>query len=257
MPPQPIPWLPSFPGPVWCSFSSPKCSWCFGNEKSVRIWKAQRSLGAGAEHRLYCGEEGVRAGSAGSPPQPPGTSAAEEAALDPGWTPCPVPCLDPWARDLCLPFRARCNLARQEEERGFVKLVLRARFWSNSSQLLVITACLGASQVASVVKNTPANAGAVGSIPGWGRSLEEEMATHSRILAWRIPRTEEPGGLQSVGSQRVRDDGERTHSILKKPSSHSPHTCPQNPYTLRGAAPVKRTTRRTLCFSASSFPACR
>ena len=33
--------------------------------------------------------------------------------------------------------------------------------------------------------------------------LEEEMATHSRILAWRIPWTEEPGGLQSMGSQRV------------------------------------------------------
>ena len=33
--------------------------------------------------------------------------------------------------------------------------------------------------------------------------LEEEMTTHSRILAWRIPRTEEPGGLQFVGSQRV------------------------------------------------------
>ena len=33
--------------------------------------------------------------------------------------------------------------------------------------------------------------------------LEEEMATHSSILAWSIPRTEEPGGLQSTGSQRV------------------------------------------------------
>ena len=33
--------------------------------------------------------------------------------------------------------------------------------------------------------------------------LEEEMATHSSILIWRIPRTEEPGGLQSMGSQRV------------------------------------------------------
>ena len=39
---------------------------------------------------------------------------------------------------------------------------------------------------------------------GWGDPLEEEMATHSSILAWRLPWTEEPGGLQSVGSQRVR-----------------------------------------------------
>ena len=36
--------------------------------------------------------------------------------------------------------------------------------------------------------------------------LEESMATHSSILAWRIPRIEEPGGLQSIGSQRVRHD---------------------------------------------------
>ena len=35
---------------------------------------------------------------------------------------------------------------------------------------------------------------------------EEEMATHSSILAWRIPRTEEPGGLQSMGSQRLGHD---------------------------------------------------
>ena len=42
-----------------------------------------------------------------------------------------------------------------------------------------------------------------GLIPGSGRSLEEGMATHSSILAWRIPWTEEPGGLQSMGLQRV------------------------------------------------------
>ena len=55
-------------------------------------------------------------------------------------------------------------------------------------------------------KNLPANAGDTGevdSIPGWEDSLEEKMATHSSILAWRIPSTEEPGGLQSLGSQRV------------------------------------------------------
>ena len=41
---------------------------------------------------------------------------------------------------------------------------------------------------------------------GWEDPLEKEMATHSSILAWRIPWTEEPGGLQSMGSQRVRHD---------------------------------------------------
>ena len=39
---------------------------------------------------------------------------------------------------------------------------------------------------------------------GWEDPLEKEMATHSSIFAWRIPWTEEPGGLQSTGSQRVR-----------------------------------------------------
>ena len=38
---------------------------------------------------------------------------------------------------------------------------------------------------------------------GWEDPLEEEMATHSSILAWKIPWTEEPGGLQSMGPQRV------------------------------------------------------
>ena len=54
----------------------------------------------------------------------------------------------------------------------------------------------------SVVKNPPASAGDVGSIPGSGRSPEKEMASHSSILAWEVPWTEEPGGLQSMGSQK-------------------------------------------------------
>ena len=39
-----------------------------------------------------------------------------------------------------------------------------------------------------------------------GRFVEKEMATHSSILTWKIPKTEEPGGLQSIGSQRVERD---------------------------------------------------
>ena len=60
-----------------------------------------------------------------------------------------------------------------------------------------------------MVKNPPVSAGGirdVGSIPGSEDPLEEEMATHSSILAWRIPWIEEPGGLQSMASQRVRHD---------------------------------------------------
>ena len=55
-------------------------------------------------------------------------------------------------------------------------------------------------------KESACNAGDMGSIPGLGRSLEKEMATHSSILAWIIQWTEEPGGLQSIGAQRVGHD---------------------------------------------------
>ena len=57
----------------------------------------------------------------------------------------------------------------------------------------------------SVVKNPPANAEA-SSIPESGRPLEKEMTTHSSILAWEIPWTEEPGSSQSIKSQRVGHD---------------------------------------------------
>ena len=56
-----------------------------------------------------------------------------------------------------------------------------------------------------MVKVIPASAGDVGSVPGLGRSPGvQEVATHSSILAWRIPWTEEPDGLQSMGLGRVR-----------------------------------------------------
>ena len=54
----------------------------------------------------------------------------------------------------------------------------------------------------SVVKSPPANAGDMGSIPRLGKYLEKEMAAYSSILAWDIPWTEEPGGLQSTGLQK-------------------------------------------------------
>ena len=57
-----------------------------------------------------------------------------------------------------------------------------------------------------MAKNLPADAGDVGLIPDPGRSLEKEMATRSSSLAWEIPWTEEPGGIQSMGSLRVGHD---------------------------------------------------
>ena len=58
-----------------------------------------------------------------------------------------------------------------------------------------------ASQVALVVKNMPVVPETQVPSPGWEDSLEEGLATHPSILAWRILWIEEPGGLQSMGSQ--------------------------------------------------------
>ena len=60
--------------------------------------------------------------------------------------------------------------------------------------------------MAKTVKNLPAMWETQVQPLGQEDPLEEEMVTHSSILAWRIPRAEEPDGLQSMGSQRVRHD---------------------------------------------------
>ena len=85
----------------------------------------------------------------------------------------------------------------------------------------------------SVVKNPPANpgdAGHTGVIPELGRSFEEEMATHSSILAGKIPWTKEPGRLQSMGSQRVRWDCATEHAYT---GTKVPSQVVYNKYLLR------------------------
>ena len=72
-------------------------------------------------------------------------------------------------------------------------------------QEMVTTFC--GSVVAQTVKHPPAMQETGVQPLGWEDPPEQEMATHSSIPAWRIPRTEEPGGgLQSMGLQRVRHD---------------------------------------------------
>ena len=61
----------------------------------------------------------------------------------------------------------------------------------------------GASLVAQMVKNLPTMQETQVQSLGWEDPLEEGVATHSSVLAWRIPWTEEPGGLQSVELQRA------------------------------------------------------
>ena len=72
----------------------------------------------------------------------------------------------------------------------------------------------------SLVKNPPATEKARVRTLSWENPLEKEMATHSCILAWRIPWTEEPGGLWFMGSQRVGHDSVTKQQQGKIVSGH-------------------------------------
>ena len=65
-----------------------------------------------------------------------------------------------------------------------------------------------------MAKNTPAMRETWVQFLGLEDPLEEEMATHSNVLACKIPRAEKPSGLQSMGSQRFRHDSETEHIII-------------------------------------------
>ena len=96
---------------------------------------------------------------------------------------------------------------------GVAKSRTRLSDWSD---WLTVT-YKGVSQVVLVGKHPPASAGDArdGSpmTPSQQDLREEEMATHPSILAWEIPWTEQPGGLQSTGPQRVRHDWAAEHSL--------------------------------------------
>ena len=104
-------------------------------------------------------------------------------------------------------------MMHREEDKHTAKARSRQRLWrTGPTEMGVYWLKIKLSRYrgfpgGAVVKNPPANAGdsrfnpQVRKIP-----LEMDMATHSSILDWEIPRTEEPGGLQSVGSQRVTHD---------------------------------------------------
>ena len=100
-------------------------------------------------------------------------------------------------------------LGAQANDYSFCALLSSSVYFIHLTHISWAPCLCQALQVALVVKNLPADAGDAGDIRslGWEDPLEEGIATHSNILAWRIPWTEEPSGLQSIGSQRVRHDG--------------------------------------------------
>ena len=77
--------------------------------------------------------------------------------------------------------------------------------WRRPTLIIKVTVLYSSFPGGTEVKNLPANAGDTRDVVrslGGEEPLEEGMETHSSILAWRIPWTEEPGRLQSIGSQR-------------------------------------------------------
>ena len=101
---------------------------------------------------------------------------------------------------------------------------------------------LGPTRLGSaVIQNLPANTRDVGMIPGSERSSGERNGTHSSILAWKIPWTEEPGGLQSMGSQRVRPDTVTERSA-----------CQNEPWWITWPPPLPPLQGPEACRSAST-----
>ena len=78
--------------------------------------------------------------------------------------------------------------------------------WTFVGKVMSLLFNMLSSLVAQRLKGLPAMQETWVRSLGWEDPLEKEMATHSSTLAWRIPWTEEPGRLQSTGSQRVRHD---------------------------------------------------
>ena len=78
--------------------------------------------------------------------------------------------------------------------------------WTSVSKVMYLLFNALSSLLAQMIKSLPAMQATQVQSLGWEHPLEKEVATHSRILAWRIPRTEELGGLQFMGLQRVGHD---------------------------------------------------
>ena len=107
-------------------------------------------------------------------------------------------------------FRVRCNKAVVENRKKWGEIItLNRELRSCKPQNMTICVYIHIYSFpgGSVVKNLPANAGET-QVRSLGREdpLVKAMATHSSVLAWEIPWTEEPGGLQSMGSQTVGHD---------------------------------------------------
>ena len=99
----------------------------------------------------------------------------------------------------------------------------RTGFWTQASRLQNWSSLPLSSLVAQMVKHLPAMRETQVWSLGWEDPLEKEVATHSSILSWKIPWMEEPGGLQSMGSQRVGHDWATSPLSSTTPSKTGNH----------------------------------
>ena len=119
--------------------------------------------------------------------------------------------LDPWIQSVLFnPFsrlrnRSSERLNKQAKDRALAECLSEA-LSSLPAELATSRKHLGASPTAQQAKNLSVKQKTQGQYLGQEYPMEEGVSTHSSILAWGIPWTEEPGGLQSIGLQRVRHD---------------------------------------------------
>ena len=109
-----------------------------------------------------------------------------------------------------------------------------------------------------MVKASAYNAGDLGSIPGSEDPLEKEMAAHCSVLAWKIPWMEEPGGLQSTGTQRgVHDWATYVQFSRLHESQHTGPPCPSpTPRAYSNSCPLSWWCHPTISSSVLPFSSC-
>ena len=161
-------------------------------------------------------------------------------------TPPRLPCLlcpwkfSPWCllpKSACLGALTGCHLPEEGglEGRGGLQPAPMVQYFPGGSD----------------GKASACNAGDLDSIPGLGSSPGEEMATHSSILAWRIPWMEEPGGLQSMGSQKSQT---QLSDFTFFHFSYGPAHCGYGPHLQKGVPEFKH--HRCLCLPSVAKAGC-